>query len=176
MLEDQSLGKSALELGPGAGHSTDALRHEVSTLTVLEQNRAQAEKICRRFTGTNVSVVAGSAAQLPFPDGAFDAVIAVMMMHHVSPLILQHCLLSEAWRVLQPGGVLVGVEGLAVGIKWHLVHFGDAVVAVDHHDLRSRLSSLGFANVEVHTRRSKFRFSAVRPGALAGDGNLRSAM
>jgi len=52
-----------------------------------------------RFT-----VMQGHAAELPFPDGSFDAVVCIRVIHHLSdprPAIVEFA------RVLRPGGVLV---------------------------------------------------------------------
>jgi ubiquinone/menaquinone biosynthesis C-methylase UbiE len=47
-----------------------------------------------------------AAESLSFEDGAFDAVVSSLFFHHV-PLDLKAKALSEAWRVLRPGGQLV---------------------------------------------------------------------
>ena len=47
-----------------------------------------------------------AAESLSFEDGAFDAVVSSLFFHHV-PLDLKRRALSEAFRVLRPGGRLV---------------------------------------------------------------------
>ena len=54
--------------------------------------------------GTNVTVVAGDATSMPFPDGSFSGAVCFTMLHHVPSAELQDRLLTETYRVLRPGG------------------------------------------------------------------------
>lgn len=54
-----------------------------------------------------VRFVEAAADRLPFEDGAFDAVVSVMVLHHIEEL---GPALSEMWRVLRPGGSLSLVD------------------------------------------------------------------
>lgn len=54
-----------------------------------------------------VRFVEAAADRLPFEDGAFDAVVSVMVLHHIEEL---GPALSEMWRVLRPGGPLILVD------------------------------------------------------------------
>lgn len=51
-----------------------------------------------------LSPLRSHSENLPFPDGSFARIIMVDALHHV---IDQQQSLTELWRVLQPGGILV---------------------------------------------------------------------
>lgn len=57
-----------------------------------------------------------AAESLSFEDGAFDAVVSSLFFHHV-PLDLKAKALSEALRVLRPGGQLV-IADMHVPVTW----------------------------------------------------------
>ena len=60
----------------------------------------------KKRAAVNCSFEAMAAESLKFEDGAFDAVVSSLFFHHV-PLDLKAEALSEALRVLRPGGQLV---------------------------------------------------------------------
>src|SRR5215813_15655450 len=78
MLSGYKLGDSVLELGAGLGASTEELRRRAARVTSLEYDRKFAATLGARFANTNVSVLQGDAASLPFPDSGFSSVIAVL--------------------------------------------------------------------------------------------------
>src|SRR4029453_4426129 len=72
VLRDVSLGDDVLEIGPGPGLTTDALRRRGRRLTSVEVDAALAAALEARLRGTNVSVVHGDATKLTFPDASFS--------------------------------------------------------------------------------------------------------
>ncbi|MFD8598974.1 class I SAM-dependent methyltransferase [Kitasatospora sp. NPDC059646] len=92
-----------LDLGAGTGLLTGALRaagHEVVAVEPDGQMRAVAAE---RHPG--IPVLAGSAEDIPLPDGAVDAVVVGQAYHWFTP----QAALPQIHRVLRAGGVLAAM-------------------------------------------------------------------
>jgi len=77
-------------------------------------------------------LVEASAEQLPFPNGSFDVVVALNMLHHV---IHPERAVREFARVLRPGGNLVTVDPRKVApieLAKQLLRSSDAAFAPTH--------------------------------------------
>jgi len=142
------LGQDMLEIGPGPGAATEWLRHRVPSLTAIEVDEEAAAALAKRYAGTNVRVVTGTAAELGYPDESFDSVGSFTMLHHVPTLALQNKILTEAFRVLRVGGVLVGSDSLASNDRHHL-HADDTYNPVEPAALLTRLQTIGFARIAM---------------------------
>jgi SAM-dependent methyltransferase len=161
-LRGVELGGDLLEIGPGPGMTTDLLRELNCRLTVLEIDAVAAATLRERLSGTNVRVVHGDGAAMPFPDGSFSAVVAFTMLHHVPTVVAQDYLFSEAWRVLRPGGVFAGFDGVD-SLLFRLIHLGDDYTPVNPKTLARRLERAGFTDRAIEQGRRRFRFRAKRP-------------
>ncbi len=155
------LGDEMLEVGPGPGAATDWLRHRVRRLVAVEFDEVAAKRLAQRFADTNVEVVVGDASRLEFADGSFDAVGSFTMLHHVPTADLQARVISEAFRVLRPGGVLIGSDSLASD-GLHQFHEGDTYNPVEPAALLTRLQFVGFTRVTIQVD-DIVRFVAHKP-------------
>jgi demethylmenaquinone methyltransferase / 2-methoxy-6-polyprenyl-1,4-benzoquinol methylase len=114
------------------------------------QARVEAAGLSDRIT-----LLQGSAEQLPFPDGAFDALTFTYLIRYVDD---PGATLSELARVVRPGGIVAGLEfGLPRGVwrpLWELyVRVGlPASGAVIAHGWREVGSFLGPSIRELHQR------------------------
>lgn len=161
-LENVEMGANLLEIGPGPGLATDVLRQRVTNLTSIEIDPSLAAALKQRLNQTTVRVIEGDATNMPFDDRSFSGVVSFTMLHHVPSAALQDRLFSEAFRVLEPGGVFAGTDSRwSRGLK--LFHLWDTLVAVEPSTLKSRLESVGFIEVSVDTMQRVFRFRARRP-------------
>ena len=142
------LGGDLLELGPGPGASTRWLRHRVERLVALEVDRDAADKLADEFAGTNVTVEVGDCTDVPFPDESFDAVASFTMLHHLPTQGMQFATVCESFRVLRPGGVLVGSDSLA-SQGLHAFHEGDVYNPIDPPRLLTYLQAAGFGRVTL---------------------------
>lgn len=146
------------------------------TVTALDFSPGMLEKAkARPWQGAEIKWMQGDAMALPFGDASFDAVTVGFGLRNVSDL---NKALSEARRVLKPGGRFVSLDlgkPKASLIRWgselyefRIVPFlGGAVSGEpdayrylphsnrtfpDQRILADRLKALGFAEVEVHDR------------------------
>lgn len=65
---------------------------------------AEAETRCRPLSFANIATRVADAANLPFEDASFDAVIAMHVLYHMAD---QAAAIAEFHRVLGPGGTLL---------------------------------------------------------------------
>jgi demethylmenaquinone methyltransferase / 2-methoxy-6-polyprenyl-1,4-benzoquinol methylase len=114
------------------------------------QARVEAAGVSDRIT-----LVEGGAEQLPFPDGAFDALTFTYLIRYVED---PGATLAELARVVKPGGIVAGLEfGLPRGVwrpLWELyVRVGLPVSgAVISHGWREVGSFLGPSIRDLHER------------------------
>jgi SAM-dependent methyltransferase len=143
-----ALGDELLELGPGPGAATDWLRGRVRRVVAVERDKPAADALARRLADTNVEVVHGDATALGFADASFDSAAAFTMLHHVPTRVLQTRLLSEALRVLRPGGPLVVYDSMHSD-ELHHFHEGDTYNPIDPPALLTILLALGYRDVTI---------------------------
>jgi SAM-dependent methyltransferase len=158
-LRGVELGENLLEIGPGPGVTTDFLRRLKSKLTVLEIDSSIACALQNRLKDTNVRVVYGDGAAMPFADRSFSAVVSFTMLHHLADSAAQDHLLSEAARVLCPGGIFVGFDGID-SLLFRLAHLGDRYTPVNPDTFGTRLEAANFTEVAVEKVRRRFHFRA----------------
>ena len=80
-------------------------------------NRAsKAAKAC----SVPVELVDGNAARMPFDDNSFDLVYCHQVFHHI---VEQEAAMSEFYRVLKPGGVLLFAESTKRYIYSYLIRY-----------------------------------------------------
>jgi SAM-dependent methyltransferase len=166
LTRDVDLGSEMIEIGPGPGAATEWLRGKVKRLTAVEVDEAAAALLAGRYADSNVSVIVGSGAELDFADMAFDSAGCFTMLHHVPTLALQNKILAEGFRVLRPGGVLIGSDSLASNDLHHF-HAGDTYNPVEPASLLVRLQMIGFDRIKVCID-GTLNFVAYKPGPDSG--------
>lgn len=161
-LESQvQFGDALLEVGPGPGAATEWLRHRVKRLVAVEIDVHAARELERRFDGSNVVVVLGDASHLDFANESFDTVATFTMLHHVPSVALQNQILVESFRVLRPGGALIGSDSL-MSDRLHHFHAGDTYNPVEPAALLTRFQTLGFTSMTIAVD-NDVRFIARKP-------------
>jgi SAM-dependent methyltransferase len=105
-------GDRVLDLGCGAGrHAFEALRRGGSVVA-LDADAGELRGVADMAgamaaagevpAGASARTVRGDATRMPFPDGAFDRVIAAEVLEHIPE---DQAAINEVARVLRPGGV-----------------------------------------------------------------------
>ncbi len=163
-IADTDLGPNVLEIGAGPGLTTDLLRTSVPRLTALEIDPILTGSLRSRLEGSNVQVIEGDAAGMPFAESEFSGAVSFTMLHHVPSQELQNKVFAEVLRVLRPGGFFVGSDSLQ---NWfmRIIHIGDTLVPVNPDTFAARLEIAGFEVLEVQKNSQAFRFRARRPTA-----------
>ncbi|HTX28255.1 MAG TPA: class I SAM-dependent methyltransferase [Streptosporangiaceae bacterium] len=164
VLDGYQLGDDLLEVGPGPGLTTDVLRRQAARLTAVELDLDLAANLASRLAGSNVTVIAADVTRLPFPASLFSSAACLTMLHHIPSPALQDAALAELARVLTPGAVLLGSDGLDTPARRE-IHVGDVFVPVDPGTLPARLGAAGFARAEVHLSGDRLRFAATKAAA-----------
>jgi ubiquinone/menaquinone biosynthesis C-methylase UbiE len=161
VLRDVDLGANVLEIGPGPGVTTDWLRERVPALTCVEIDPRLASSLKRRLEGENVTVAEGDATQMSFADASFDSAVCFTMLHHVPSRELQDRLLTEACRVLKPGGLFLGSDSTS-SFRFRLFHLFDTCVPIEPKEFGKRLAAAGFGDIEIGMRPeyNTFKFRA----------------
>ncbi|MFT3663324.1 MAG: class I SAM-dependent methyltransferase [Gordonia sp. (in: high G+C Gram-positive bacteria)] len=165
--DDPPWAGTVLEIGGGAGAMADRLLREhdgIDRLILADVDPAMIAAAEKRLAhhGERAEAVLTDGG-LPVPDESVDIVCAWLMLHHVidwKPLV------ERAFRVLRPGGRLLGYD-LSAGVLGEVLHgvSGSEHLLIDPAELRRELAHVGFEAVEVRPRLlgQLMTFRAVRP-------------
>jgi ubiquinone/menaquinone biosynthesis C-methylase UbiE len=160
-----------LEIGAGNGAMAAELlgAYPDVRITVTDYDPAMVAAASRLLApaGDRVRLRQADATALPFAAGCFDAVLSVLMLHHV---VDWENALAEAVRVLRPGGVLV-VADLLANAPLRLLHQAEGAVyrLLTLPELRSTLARLPLDQVTLRPGIARFtvRLTAAKQPAMA---------
>jgi SAM-dependent methyltransferase len=103
-LAGEVAGRRILDAGCGSGPLFAALRDRGAIMTGFDSSTKMVELARRRLGADAALRVADVGSPLPFPDGAFDDVIASLVLHYLEDWTAP---LAGLRRVLKPGGRLI---------------------------------------------------------------------
>jgi GT2 family glycosyltransferase/SAM-dependent methyltransferase len=98
-------GLDILDIACGEGYGSNILAQRARAVTGVDISPEAVAHAREAYEGVdNLSFLNGSAAEIPLPDGRFDAVVSFETLEHLT----QHEeMLSEIHRVLKPSGFLI---------------------------------------------------------------------
>jgi SAM-dependent methyltransferase len=96
--------KRVLDAACGAGYGSAALAAQASFVAALDISLEAVQAAARAYLRPNLAFLAARAEQAPFPDGAFDLIVAFEVIEHLEDW---RALLAEARRLLAPGGQFI---------------------------------------------------------------------
>lgn len=151
--------QNVLEGGFGTGAYLDNIRHHVQMISGVEGSDEGYQQTLQKVkNATNVQLQKGDILQLPFPDNSFHAYMVNQVLHHLdhrNHFQSINVFLSEASRVLKPGGRLIintcSQDQLDPdsGSYWHYKYIYPAANSIQKRyipirELEIRLGSQGF--------------------------------
>jgi len=137
------------DLGIGDGLLTLMLAEAASQVTAVDLSTemlAQLETRARAKGIDNIELVEGDIEDLPLPDESHDVVVASQALHHASAPA--RCL-TEARRILVPGGRLLVIELLAHTEEWVRDKLQHVHLGFTEQGLGELLTEAGFERVRV---------------------------
>lgn len=131
------------DIGCGTGEVTQLLAPFVAKVVAIDRERSMLDAARARLAGsTNVEFREGDIAKLPGRDREFDAIIAMLVLHHVPDIAGA---MRELARTLRPGGTLLVVDMVAHGRDEYRVTMGHQHLGFGETDLAKVAKAAGFA-------------------------------
>lgn len=165
-IQGFSLASEVLEIGGGNGAMAAELgrTNPQVRLTVTDLDPVMVRTARQRLGQLpHVVVRQADATRLPYGDESFDVVTSFLMLHHV---IDWESAVSEASRVLRPGGMFLGYD-LVASHGASLVHLVDRSPhrLIERGTLEPVLARVGLQDVTVQysLRGLVLRFAARKP-------------
>jgi ArsR family transcriptional regulator len=138
-----------IDIGCGDGYLTlEAARWARSVVAVdrSEQVLERAKALAARRRVTNVQWKKGDLARLPMHDGSVDLALLSQALHHAADA---EAVLTEAKRVLRPGGRVLVLDLREHDQAWVRSRFGDQRLGFKDSELEQLLHGAGLEDVRV---------------------------
>ena len=111
---DIGSGKHVLDIGCGAGHSSELIKEAGATVVGVDAAQGMVDYATKNFAGIDFQL--GGLEELAFGDDEFDVVFAANSVQYASDLGVA---LQELKRVCTPGGLIVaGLFGPPDGVSY----------------------------------------------------------
>ncbi len=101
-------GMDVLDVGCGTGVQLASYQEAGCRVSGIDASPAMLN-VARRRLGERADLRLGDAARMPYPDGAFDLVLAATVLHEMPPEV-RGTVLDEMKRVLRPDGRILVID------------------------------------------------------------------
>ena len=165
-----------LDVATGTGRTLRQLRGalpqaQLVGLDLSSSYLRQANRWLSQLPGELPQLVQGNAEAMPFADGCFQAISCVFLLHEL-PSEARGNVISELFRLLEPGGVLVLADSVQLNDSpqfrvpmenfrrvFHEPYYRDYIA----DDIDARLSGVGFEAIRAESHFMTRVWSARRP-------------
>lgn len=141
---------SLLDLGCGVGRMHPLLKPLVTDLAGSDVSRESLERA--RLDNPFADYREDEGGRLPWEADAFDATLAVCVLHHVDPA-WREAFITEMKRVTRPGGLVIVIEHNPFNPLTRLAvarcPFDADAVLLKNGEARDRLANAGLRHVEA---------------------------
>ena len=104
LSQENGLGR-AIELGCGTGYFTKALAKAADTVVATDFCEGMLTRAKEQLGDAgNITFQKEDCMKISFPDDTFDTVLIALVLNHIPD---PGAALSEAWRILKPGGKII---------------------------------------------------------------------
>ena len=141
-------GAAVVDLGCGPGELLERLSERACLVIGVDNSPRMLELAGQGLNGkasqdgrAGISLRLGDLTHLPLREGEAQACVFSMVLHHLPDPVAA---LSEARRVLCPGGRLIIADFDRHENEAMRVHYGDARLGLDQRQLRAWLEEAGF--------------------------------
>jgi ubiquinone/menaquinone biosynthesis C-methylase UbiE/DNA-binding transcriptional ArsR family regulator len=135
------------DLGCGTGAVTAALAPHVGRVIGVDGSDEMLAAARQRVRDlANVELERGALEALPLDDASVDAAVMMLVLHHLPAPVTA---LTEAARVLKPGGRLLIVDMLPHDREEYRQEMGHVWLGVSADDLQRWLEQAGFGSVHI---------------------------
>lgn len=127
--------RNVLDIASATGAQSRALGRAGIRATGIDLSEEMVQ-IAQRIGGRNVHHVRGSAYDLPFEDGSFDASLLLLALHEHTEAE-RVAMLSEALRVVRPAGCLILADytpprHTTLHLPWQVIRLIEGTAGPEH--------------------------------------------
>ncbi len=135
------------DLGCGTGQTSAAIAPFVASVIAVDEASAMLAAARKRVTGLgNVELRSGRLEDLPIDDATLDAAVLSLVLHFVVDPVL---VLTEAVRVLKPGGRLLVVDMLPHEREEYRAAMGHLWLGFSEEQLTGWLHDAGMSHIRI---------------------------